>query len=225
MSNYRLTDILKSKTEGAEWYCLEAPEETRVWVSGSPWDNDIFKKAGISPVVIQVSSDMVVGDKKDVFSYKAPLVLSCGVDVPKGFIKTRTNKSASFTIRIDSCIELNQIMDELSKKTGLTSWDVKKLKVYNADDGVFVEFALHNPDGNGTGLFTYRFEIGKSSRLYPDVVIADQQRYVKKFYNNLAHCTAAKSDSLVHSCALKKKVKKKQIIRRSAKKRPEKLLN
>lgn len=216
MSNIRLTDILKNKKEGEQWYCLEAPEYVRVWLNNNPWDKGIFNNKGVSPVSISVSSDAIVAFDEQKFNYKSQLKLNCGVEITSGKIKTRQRKSAIFKIRIDSCIEFNEVMKELSEKTGLKSWDINAIKIYNPNEGMFTSFKLHNPDGNGTGMFTYRFTKEKFSRLYPDVVIADQKRFVNKFYNNIAHCMASKPEGLVHSCALenKKKITKKQTILR-----------
>lgn len=219
MSNIRLKDLLKNKKEGEQWYCLEAPEDVRVWINKHPWDKDTFRERGVSVVAISVKSDAIVAFDEQKFNYKSQLKLDCGVEITNGKIKTRQRKSSMFNIRVDSCVEFNEVMEELSKKTGLDSWDINKIKIYNDKEAIFTSFKLHNPDGNGTGMFTHRFTKDKFSRLYPDVVIADQKRFVGNFYNNIAHCTAAKPEGLVHSCALenKKKIKKRQTILRKRK--------
>jgi hypothetical protein len=215
MSKYRLTDVLMGKKEGDEWYCLAAPEETRMWLKKNPWDRETFSKHGITPVSLKIESGEVSAVQIDKFSYKNPLILKSGLDITKGQIKTRQYKSAQFEIRVDSCIEFNEIMKELSQKTGLETWEVKKIVIYNKDVGVSTEFKLHNPNGTGTGLYTHRFEKEKTSRLYPEVMISDQMLYVKTFYDTMAHCAACKNEELIHACAIEKKITKKQVIRRT----------
>ena len=211
MSNIRLTDILKNKKEGEEWHCLAAPEETKVWTSKSPWNKDTFSKRKVVPVAVSVASGEVAAIHIDKFTLKSPLIMKNGLDITKGRIKTRQYRSASFTIRVDSCIELNEVLKELSDKLALKTWLIKRIVIYNKEHGISTEFKPHNPNGTGIGLYSYRFEKEKNSWLYPNVMISDQILYVGNFYDEMAHCTAAKSEELIHACAIEKKVKSKQI--------------
>jgi hypothetical protein len=216
MSRYSLKDILKSKKPGDEWYTLAAPEEVSIWQLKSQWPKNLFKDKLVSPLSISVTSYEKFNVHREKYKAKNPLRLPCGVEVI-GFLETKTNKKFQGKARIDSVSEVNIFLKELSEKTGLVTWYISNLHIYNANEGVETEFRVHNPDGHGPGFFLFRIWKGKESILYPDICIEAQKRYVGKFYSNLSHCTAVEQKDVVHGCALEKKITKKQIVRRSKK--------
>ena len=213
MSKYPLKDILKNKLPGDEWYTLAAPEEVLFWQLSNPWPDNLFKSRGVSPISISVRSDEQADINREEFKTKDPLRLPCGVEMT-GFYETKMTKKVQGRARIDSGVELNDFMRDLCSQYGLGSWEVFNTHIYNDKEGVEVEFKFHNPDGHGPGFYLFRIWKGKDSRLYPDVCLADQKRYVVDFYSNLSHCTAVPLNGVGHGCALEKKITKKQIVRR-----------
>ena len=217
MSRYKLTDILAGKDPGDEWFCLAAPERVWVWMKKSPWPKTLMDKLGVNIVAIKVTSHHISDTSPRKFTKKAPLALNCGVDILKGYIKTTQTKAANFVLRVDSIVELNQAMLELSTMTGFDSWDIQFVEIYNKEHGVATVFSFHNPDGNGTGLYTHRFEINNSWRLYPEVLLSDHVLYIGGFYNTRAHCTAKEIQGVGHGCAIEAGIKSKQVVRRKKK--------
>jgi hypothetical protein len=219
MSKYSLKDILKNKKPGDEWYTLAAPEEILYWDLRKPWEKDFFKNRGVTPLSISFrtpTADKIEDFDKKKYNGRNPLRFKCGVEMV-GFVKTTTKKEVQGTVRIDSAIELNNFMEELCSKYGIGRWEIFNICVYNSQEGVESVFKIHNPDGHGPGFFLFRIFKGKDSRLYPDIALNDQYRYVAKFYSNLSHCTAVERKDVAHGCALEKKITKKQIVRRSKK--------
>lgn len=212
-SKVKLKELLKTKKPGDEWYSLHAPEEVRMWVSTKPWKKGTFSKRGVRLLAVSFNSWSEGASNKETFTFKAPLNLKCGVELT-GNYKTRQTVSANLKCRVDDVVEFNAVMKELSSKTSMHTWEINKINVYNPKESVEIEFSIHNPDSNGSGLYLYRVIREKTSTIYPNIALSDQMRYVDKFYENLAHCTANQVTEMVHACGLEKKIPKKQIIRR-----------
>lgn len=206
----KLKEMLKIKKPGDEWYSLHAPEELRIWQKSKPWKKGSFSDRGVKLLSVSFRAYSETSDTREKFSLKTPMVLKGGGEL-FGDYRIRQIKSASLKGRFDDCTDFNVNMKELCKKTGLDFWEISKLSVYNPKVAVEVEFAIHNPDGSGASLYLYRIIKEKTSRLYPTIMLSDQLKYVDRFYENLAHCTADEVTNLVHACGLKKKRPKKQI--------------
>jgi len=218
MSRYKLSDILKNKNPGDEWYTLEAPEEVRIWQMEHPWEANFFRERRVSPLSISVRSREKSSTNTQKFTEKVPMKMKCGIDVT-GRLVTKQIKSFHGKARVDSCVEINEFLKELSEKTGLSFWETFNLRIYNPKHAVEIEFKILNPDGHGAGLFLNRIYKGKMSKLYPEIYLSDQQLYVADFYSNLSHCTAVKHQTVGHGCAIEKKIKKKQIVKKKNVKR------
>ena len=219
MSKTKLEDILRNKNAGDEWYAIEAPEELRCWIQEHRWKADIFRDNGLSLAGIKVeSSDQTGKLSVDRYTPKNPMRLKCGAEIYKGQFGTTTTKKMIAKFRTDGVIEMNEVMNELCDFTGLTSWDIKQLEVYNSDKGATIEFEVHDPDSNGKLLYVYAVHRNGSRRFYHEVLISEQQELLNSFQNRFAHCTAGKFNLMGHTCALRKKTPKKQIKRRKKKK-------
>jgi len=206
----KLKELLKFKKSGDEWYSLHAPEELRIWQKSKPWKKGSFSKRGVRLVSVSFRSYKEISDVCQRFTLKSPMSLESGGDL-YGDYRTRQTKSASLKGRFDDCTDFNRHMKELCVKTELDVWEIHKINVYNPVQAVEIEFTIHNPDGNGAGLYLYRVIKEKTSRMYPTIMLSDQLKYVDMFYENLAHCTADEVTSMVHACGLTKKKPKKQI--------------
>ena len=210
MSHYRLTDILKAKKSGDEWYCIEAPEEVQMWSYKKPWSRNLFDEYGVEPCLVSIRAGSGTGEgNTEKFTKKSPMRLDNGILLDKGQISTAQTVNASFTIPFDSPVEFNETMKELSEKTGLFVWEVKRLKVWG--NGGLIEYKKHNPNGTGAALLLFRVTKEKISKLYPDIMLSEQLALVGKFQERTAHCTATEQTELIHACALKLKTKKRQL--------------
>ena len=208
MGIYRLTDILKNKSIGEEWYCYEAPEETHFWSSSSHWKEGLFKKCGLSLASVSVQAITKIDTNINRFKKSAPMRLPCGVEIESGYFKTELKKEARCRFRVDCIPDLNMIMTDLSKETGLSFWEIKTLSVYNSLKGAEILFAKHNPDSVGVSLYLRRVDTASGSRLYPEISLHEQMELLGKFQNKLAHCTAIEFKSKGHGCSLEKRTKK-----------------
>jgi len=219
MSKIRLKDVLESKGPGDEWYTYEAPEELRYWTKGSPWDKKIFNSNGLALVSVWAESIERAGTASVVkYTRKNPLRLDCGVEV-EGQLGTALQKKGIARFRVDDVIELNTAMKELSEASGHETWEIRGFGVYNARRGVDVVFKIFDPDTNGTSLFAHSYTRDGHRRLFPDVLQGEQRDILGNFQERLAHCTHVETRGMGPSCALRKKVKKKQIKLRKAKKK------
>jgi len=211
MGNIKLKDVLKIKRPGDEWYALEAPEQLHFWTKTHKWHGDIFRENKLAIVAIKIESKKQTGKGSvDKWKWKNPMRLKCGVELT-GQFGTIATKKAIFEGRLDSIIELNEVMLELCELTGFTVWEVKRLEVYHARKGAGVKFSRHNPDGTGTSLYVAKVFRDSNERWYHQVVINEQQEILGNFKNNVAHCTASEFVGIDFSCAIEKKIKKKQI--------------
>lgn len=218
MSNTKLADVVKNKKPGDEWYTYEAPEELRFWAAGSPWPKKIFDLNGLSLASVWAEAIERAGTASVVkYTQKNPLRLDCGVEV-EGQLGTSLQKKGIVRFRVDGIIELNQAMKELSEASGHETWEIKGFEVYNDRKGASVSFKIFDPDTNGTSLFAYAYFRDGHRRLFPDVLQSEQKEILGDFQNRLAHCTAIQLQGLGPSCALRHKVKKRQIKLRKAKK-------
>jgi len=215
MSQIKLTDILKNKKQGDEWYTFQVPEELHYWTMKRPWSKGSFKKYGVRLAGLTVKASLPGDPSKSSYTARNPFLLESGGEISRGFLSTTISKTASFTFRADDSIDASQILTELSKKVALETWEVKKLEVYNSDKGYDLIFQRHNPDGNGPSLYFYRAINVGSNRLYPEISLHEQQQLLAKFVERQAHCTAEKPTDLVHGCGLKK-IKKNQIRKRKS---------
>jgi len=218
MTRPRTYDILAKKEAGEEWYCFEAPEEFHVWLLNHPWRPDSFRDYGVSLLSLTVRSATPTGEEdRHRYNRRSPLRLDCGIEVNKGYYQTTQTKTAKFRMRVSGPRETEEALSELSQKTGLETWEVWEMTIYNSKEGVEAEFKRHNPDGTGTSLYFYRASWADRSLLYPDIPLNEQQRIVGRFQNRLAHCTAEEMKQIAFSCALKKKISPKQIkVRRKS---------
>jgi len=209
----KLKELLKTKKPDDEWYSVHAPEEVRVWTTRKPWKKGTFSKKGVRALAVAVFGQIETSEAQESFTMKSPLVLNCGVELT-GKVRSRQYVNVSLKGRVDDCMEINRVMKELSSRMGIKNWEVRKLTVYNPNEAVDVEFELHNPDGHGSGLYLFRVCKGKVARIYPNIMLSDQLKYVDRFYENIAHCRAKQIVETVHGCALEKKKPKRQIKRR-----------
>ena len=222
MSKTRISDILKNKDKGDEWYTLMAPQELHKWIFKTPWKPNRFSSRGVHLLSARVTSSEPLknGDTRDEkLSKKEPWRLKNGLSIDDGFFKTGGSKSAGFTIHADGTIEFNEIMTELSQRTGLKAWDVNKLEVSNNKEGAVIEFKNFNPDGHGSSIYLYRITSTGSSKLYPDILLSRQEKCVDGFYDMLSHCTCDEQPQKYHGCAIEQAVKSKQIKLRKNKKK------
>lgn len=213
MGNYTLQDILKNKKEGDEWYTLLAPEEARFWKLKKPWPESYFRNLGVSPVCLSVRSHVPEITDKKKYSSKEPLVLPCGVEFV-GEETTKQSKKIHGKLRVDSGVELNIALTELSNATGYTQWEVYDIHIYNATEGVESQFKMHNPDGHGAQFVLFRTWKDKITKLYPEILLETQRRYVGGFQSHVSHCTQTETKQMIPSCGIEKKITKKQIVRR-----------
>jgi hypothetical protein len=210
MTTARKNDALAGKASGDEWYCYEAPEEFHIWTLAHPWPADSFREYGVALLAITVRSATLTGEEsRDRYNTRNPLRLDCGVEINQGFYQMSQTKASKARMRVADPAELEDAMREWSKKTGLETWEVKELVIYNAAKGAEVEFKCHNPDGNGASLYLFRVTNDGGSRLYTHVTLHEQGELLGGFHEKLAHCTF--TNALVPSCSIKKKLKPKQI--------------
>jgi hypothetical protein len=214
MSKLRLKDILGRIESGADYYCYEAPEEFHFWTSKHPWPAGAFKDYGVSLLSLKVLAAELGDSTRHTFNKKNPLRLDCGHEINKGSWQTQQTKVARFSIRADGASEVQDIMTELCTKTGLQSWEVLELQIYNSGRGAIIEFRKHNPNSSKALLYFWRVDVDNTSRLYPDVSLHEQQELIGGFQDRLAHCTIVKVEDDIADCAIKQKVKPRQVIRR-----------
>lgn len=160
-------------------------------------------------VAAMVKSSSSLGKEELKITAKRPYTLSKGVDIKSGNISARTTKRASLLVRADSVLEFNEIMEEVSFKTSMNVWAINRLHVYNPQEGAELFFLQFNPNGIGSFLYLFHFEKAERKGYFFEISINDQQRLVGNFQDNLAHCTL--QTTLAPACALKKKVKSKEI--------------
>jgi hypothetical protein len=210
MSKTRIDDILKNKKPGDVWFSLAAPAEVRFWNKDRPWPNDFFDKHGVKLEGLTVKASGNSGeDHKETFDKKHRMYLECGVDVTKGFTNHIQTATASFTLRVDSAREANIALNELSEKTGFDQWETRVMHIYKPPVGIFTEFKVHNPNCQGEGLNTWRFERDGQSKLFAEVSLEFQKKAIGEFYQEFTHCTMEEKTVLEKNCAKKLKRKSK----------------
>lgn len=211
MGNIKLDDILRVKKPGDEWYAIEAPEQLHFWVT--PWDKKLFSDNKLAIAGVKMEASAKAGGSNVIrYSNKKPLRLKCGVEITSGQFGTTTTTKGIFKYRTDGIIELNEAMKELTVMSGLKTWTVKQLEVYNPKEGATMNFEIYDPDANGGSLYLYRVHRNGRSRLYHEILVSEQNELLKNFKNNIAHCTAVKIEArIAHACAIKRKLKKDQV--------------
>ena len=205
-----LKEILQHKKNGETWFSYLAPEEYHVWQK--PWNITKFRDYGVSILSIGVTSSETVKGTRNEKSYttKFPLYLDkTGIEC-RGSMSTRMKRSGHFKFRVDSIIELNTALKELSDITEIRFWQLVSLEISNPNVGGICEFRRHNPDGNGTSFYLWRIENDKNSRLYPDIPFTDQGHYLGKFKQYFAACECTEALQKFHGCVLKKHEKNKK---------------
>ena len=217
MSKIKLANLLKNKKQGDTWQSILAPEQYKFWTFKNKWCPKVFNKFGINIAAIRIAACESEKPASIRFRRKEPLYLECGVNIHKGYVTTSAKREAGFTIRVDSIIELNTVLSELSEKYGLKQWEIRLIEIYNPDEAAYIEFTIHNPDGNGPNLSLYRVRQGKNEIMYPELSYFEQQKYCKKFQYSFAHCVADKQIIMTHACGLKKQKKANVVTKKKNK--------
>ena len=210
----KLSTLLQYKKPGDTWQSILAPEEFKWWTMENKWKTDCFKKFNVSIAGVHISAFEPGKSNTVSFKQKEPLFLKCGIDIRKGRVTTTNRKAATFRFRVDSIIELNSALTELSQMYEFDSWEMKQIELYNPQESCYIFFTIHNPDGNGPNLSLWSVKSGRSETLYPDISYIEQKRVCGGFEYNFAHCIASKEEVLVHGCAIEKKQKASNIITR-----------
>lgn len=210
MSNFSLQDVLAQKKEGEEWYSFQLPEEFHMWTLTNQWKNGAFKKYDMKISKLSISGEIESHKSEIKFNQRAPLFLDCGVDLRKGNAVTKTTSTASFGLfNADSAVEINEILEELSRKYGIQVWTIKTIWLYTSN-GRELNFKRHNPNGTGVSLYFFKLKDLEREVLYPDVSLNEQQQLVNLMKLTLAHCTAVERKEMVHGCAIEVMKKKKK---------------
>jgi hypothetical protein len=210
----KLKELLrKKKRPGDVWHTLHTPEDYTKWDYENPWPEDEMRHMGVNFLSARVYQAQLAGETtEERFTASEPWRLPCGVEIRKGKMRTwATKKSVTVEIRADSVLEFNQAMSDISEATGLFFWELKNLNIYNKNEAVTVNFQLFDPDSHGTGLYMHHIRKGKHEKYYFDLMLTHQQDYCGEFYEKVAHCTAGQILVDTHDCALKNKLKSKQI--------------
>ena len=204
-----LPEILQHKKVGDTWFSYIAPEEFHIWQA--PWNRDVWKKYGVQMMSVGVFANETVKNTRNEIRYsrKHPLYLEkTGIEITAGVTTTKQKRSGSFKFRVDSIIEFNEAMRELVKETEIKFWQLKSIEISNSKTGGICEFRRHNPDGNGVNFYFWRLEIDKSSKLYPDINITDQEHYLGNFKQHFAACECSEALQKFHGCVLQKSSRK-----------------
>ncbi len=140
-----------------------------------------------------------------------PMCVQCG---KKSIEKDRNGKYVGKKSKyyglcqpFDSATEANEILEELSVKTGIALWSVKTLRVF-VSNGIELHFQRHNPNGTGASLYFFRLKDDKRNVLYPEVSLHEQQWLVDQMKITLAHCTIKPKTALVPGCSIEVMEKK-----------------
>ena len=208
MSGITLKDILERKKEGDDWYSFQLPEELHMWTLSNQWKNEAFKKYNIKPSKISIWGEFESNKTEMKYTQRGPLFLKCGVDIRSGKTVSTTKATASFgPINIDSAVEVNQILEELSQKTGIAIWVIKSMWLYTYDKRE-LNFRKHNPNGTGASLYFYRLTDADRNVLYPLVSLHEQQGLVDSMNITLAHCKLVVRQEKGPACGILKMKKK-----------------
>jgi hypothetical protein len=155
-----------------------------------------------------IANETIPGTKNtNTFTRKNPLYLeNTGVYIERGKVETKQKRSGTASFRCDGIIELNDILTELSEKTEINFWWIKKIEI--GHKGAICQFDRHNPDGHGVNLYFYRLILGKDSKLYPDISFSDQEHYLGKFKQYFAACECDERILKFHGCHIEKSKRK-----------------
>lgn len=204
-----LKEILQHKKKGDQWYSYIAPEEYHVWQA--PWSSSNWRKYDVQILSVGIeASETIPGTQNEtVYSNKYRLYLEkTGIEITKGRKGSKQKRYGSFKFRVDSVIELNEAIEEISKLTEIDFWQLKSLEISNQKSGGVCEFRLHNPDGNGTSFYFWKLTTGKTSTLYPDVDMTTQAHYLGDFKQHFAACECSEAMQKFHGCTIEKSSRK-----------------
>ena len=204
MPQAKLSEILKHKKPGENWYSYLAPEEYHFWDLKNPWNSKKFKKYNVQIRSVSVKGVKQRDDnsKDNLIRKNNPLHLDNGVTIYWGSETESSLFTYFYKIRIDGMIELNECLALLAEKKGIKQWETKTIEVINPKEGAICHFKRHNPDGNGVNLYLYRAEVGKDSWLYPDLLLATQELYCGNFRQYFAACKCLEQKVKMHGCVL-----------------------
>jgi hypothetical protein len=209
----KLKKLLSKKRPGDVWHTLHVPEGYVKWEYEKQWDADEMRHRGVIFLAAWVYQQQKAGKtNEEKFTSTEPWKLPCGVEIRNGYMKTwATKKSVAGEIRADNVLEFNQAMCDLSDATGIFFWEIKNLNLHNKNEAVTLNFQLFDPDSHGDGLYLHHIRKGRYERYYLDLLLSEQQKYCSDFYEKVAHCTAGEITISTHACAIKNKLKSKQI--------------
>ncbi len=213
MSGIKLKKLLQTKAPGEQWHSVLAPETVWIWAITNPWEDDFFERKGVTPQTITARERVDTEQEAIGFNRRTPKVLVMGLEVIRGSIKSGQYTRYVFDLTVDSTREFNLAMKELSLEYKITSWDITKIKIWGKGE-TLVTFQLHNPDGNGTGMFLYKATKDGDTKLYPEIAIGTQMLMVDSFKDTIAQCVCTEELLKSHGChityeATKKAMKKK----------------
>lgn len=179
------------KQNKKEEFCISAPEEVKFWSLKNKWKDSIFKEKRLNIDSVRIKSARSTGSQNvQRYTSKRPLILGCGIEIFSGqYGTTPQNLAGSFAFRIDSVIETNSAIAELSKITGLETWQVVKLEISNNDKGATLYYEMHNPDGTGADLYLARVNFGDIIKNWNEISMFEQQALCNNFYPGIAACT------------------------------------
>jgi len=205
--------LVREMGTGKDYYCFQVPEEYHKWNLKNQWKS-IEKEYNVALMSMKVRASEPSGKSSFVnHPKKNPRRLACGIEVV-GKEKITGTRIYIWKFRVDGTSEANEVLSELCKEDDIDNFDIKELEIYNKNSGVILHCERHNPDANMESLYIVGFSIDNKRKLYPEVLISTQQEYIGAFQDNQAHC--CQTEGLMKACALKKQVKKTQVILRKA---------
>ena len=199
------------KNVGDQFYSMAAPEECRFWILGRPWQPAVFRdKYKTALVSVNVKSSKIInmsdGDK---YTLRDPLFLpKTGIEITDGYTtRTAQSQNTRFNVRVDSVIEFNSAMKELSAMYSISQWRVLSMEVYNINSGITCYFEIFNPNGTGDKLALYKVLVNGDKVLYSELDYPSIKLAVGLFQDDLISCTMhpAKLQKPVPICSVMNK--------------------
>ena len=181
------------KNIGDQFYSMAAPEECRFWVLGRPWRPAVFRdKYKTTLIAVNVKSSKIISmSEGEKYTLRDPLFLpKTGIDITDGYAtRTAQSQNTRFKVRVDSVVEFNSAMKELSAMYSVSQWRVLSMEVYNINSGITCYFDVFNPNGTGDTLALYEALIDGEKTIYSGLDYPSLKLAVGSFQDDLISCT------------------------------------